>query len=146
LGIGRLTPAPGTVGTLWGLPIAWAILQLPHPALQAAVIALLCLLGIPICDVAAKQFGLKDPGMIVWDEFVTLPIVYLGCSPTVFREPLFLVAGFCFHRLFDISKLPPGRQLERLPGGLGIVADDIAAGLYGLAALTVLRTVVAHWS
>jgi phosphatidylglycerophosphatase A len=139
LGVGRMPLAPGTFGTLWGIPLAWAILHLPHPIWQIAAIAAVCLIGVPICGVAAARFGLKDPGCIVWDELASLPIVFLGLPAAAMGRVEITVAGFVLFRIFDISKLPPVRSLERLPGGWGVMADDIAAALYGLLAFTVLR-------
>ena len=127
--------APGTVGTLWGLPLAWALGQLPWFG-QVGVTAVICLAGIPICTAAARYLGnLKDPGCIVLDEIASLPI-------TFFLVPMdswhVVVVGFVLHRVFDISKPPPARQLERLPEGLGIMADDWAAGVYSNLALQTL--------
>jgi phosphatidylglycerophosphatase A len=133
---GRSPIAPGTVGALWGLPLAWGISFLPNVWLQTVVIAALCLMGIPICTIAARQLGgLKDPGAIVLDEIVSLPITFSFVPHVVLERPLVLLLGFVLHRLFDITKPPPARQLERLPDGLGIMADDWAAGVYSCLAL-----------
>lgn len=142
LGAGRAPFAPGTVGTLWGLPLAWAVLRLPHVVWQLAAIAALCLIGVPICGTAAAHFGRKDPGCIVWDELASLPIVFLGLPAAAMGRVDILVTGFLLFRLFDISKLPPVRALERLPGGWGVMADDIAAAAYALAAFTLLRWLI----
>jgi phosphatidylglycerophosphatase A len=139
LGVGRIPGAPGTVGTLWGIPLACAILTLPQLSGQLAAIAGLCALGVPICGRAATCLGKKDPGSVVWDELAALPIVYLGLAPhQMLRLPM-LLAGLLLFRVFDISKLPPGRQAERLPGGWGIMADDIVAALYAWLVLAGLR-------
>ena len=121
--------------------MSWAILQLPHLGGQLAVIVVLFLIGIPLCSYAAHRLGQKDPGAVVWDEIVTVPIVFLGTPPDAIHQPLILVLGFALHRLFDISKLPPARQLERLNGGLGIMADDVAAAVYGCAVMALWRWV-----
>lgn len=125
--------APGTVGALWGLPLAWALAWLPLAG-QVAVLAVLFAVGIPLCTAAARQLGLKDPGCIVWDEIVSLGATFLAVP----ISPLTLAAGFLLHRLFDISKPPPIRRLERLPDGLGIMVDDLVAGLYANLALQTL--------
>ncbi|HVX11340.1 MAG TPA: phosphatidylglycerophosphatase A [Pirellulales bacterium] len=133
-GVGLVPFAPGTFGALWGLPLAWGLEHLPIAA-QVAVIIALFGVGVPICTAAARHLGgRKDPGSIVLDEIASLPVVFLllplqGWSWTV------AVAGFALHRLFDISKPPPARQLERLPDGLGIMADDFAAAVYANLAL-----------
>lgn len=122
--------APGTFGTLWGLPLAWAITLLPGLLWQVGLILTLLLVGVPLCGRAAEFLGKKDPGAVVWDEIVTVPIVFLGWQHAELSNPWLLLAGFVLHRIFDISKLPPANQLERLPGGWGIMADDVAAACY----------------
>ena len=135
LGIGRIPWAPGTFGTLLGLPLAWAIGRLPNAGLQAAVIVAICAVGIPICTSAARRLRAKDPGAIVLDEIASLPMTFFLVP---FDNVWIIVAGFLLHRLFDITKPPPARQLERLPEGLGIMADDWIAGLYSGVVLRLL--------
>jgi len=121
---------PGTVGTLWGIPLAWAVSQIPSVGLQVVTCIALTLLAVPICSAAEKQLGKgKDPGCIVADEYLTLPICYLGLPFT----PWVVLSGFVLHRIFDITKPPPIRQLQNLKGGTGIVIDDFAAALIALA-------------
>lgn len=127
LGVGFAPVAPGTLGAAMGVGLAWAVGQLPM-VLAAGAILLLLGAGVPLCTAAARDLGgIKDPGAIIYDEIVTLPV-------TFFLVPMdtltVLVAGFVLHRVFDISKPPPARRLERLPKGLGIMADDVAAGIY----------------
>jgi len=134
LGLGRLTPAPGTVGTaLLGLPLAWAIAQLPNIGWQIPVILALIAIGVPLTTAAGRALGgHKDNQTIIWDEIVTLPIVFLAVPLTNWKIAL---AGFLLHRLFDIIKPPPAAQLEHLPDGLGVMADDCMAAIYACAAL-----------
>jgi phosphatidylglycerophosphatase A len=124
--LGFFPYAPGTVGSLWGLPVAWGVGQLEWWG-QALVIVLLGLAGVPLCTAAARKLGLKDPGCIVVDEIASFPITFFLVPMT---GPQVIVAGFVLNRVFDITKPPPARQLERLPQGLGIMADDWAAGVY----------------
>ena len=148
LGAGFSPVMPGTVGSLWGLPLAWAIGQipaaggLPAPALQAAVIVLLCAIGVPLCTAAGKQFGQKDPGAIIWDEIAAMPIVFWMVPTEPLNRPLVLAAGFVLFRVFDISKLPPIKRLERLPAGLGVMADDWLAAVYAAVSLQLLLWLV----
>ena len=98
--------------------------------------------GVPLCTAAARRFGgVKDPSAVVWDEIATVPIAFLLVPAAVVRQPIILAAGFVLHRLFDITKPPPVRQLERLPDGLGIMADDWAAGALACFVMHVL-----HWA
>ena len=135
-GVGFSPVAPGTVGTLLGIPLAWGVAQLPGVALQGTVIVLVAVAGIPICTRAAAALGgKKDPGSIVLDEIASLPMTFFLIPLGDWRV---VVAGYILHRLFDITKPPPARQLERLPDGLGIMADDWIAGLYSNLSLRLL--------
>lgn len=125
--VGFCPIAPGTVGSLWGLLLAWGLCSRAW-WVQLGVVLLLFAVGIPLCTAAAARLGKgKDPGSIVWDEMVTLPLTFFLVPMT---SLWIVIAGFALHRLFDITKPPPARQLERLPKGLGIMADDVAAGIY----------------
>ena len=139
LGVGLLGPAPGTLGALLGLPIAWGVSHL-DPWWQVACVVVLGLIGIPICTQAARDLGgMKDPGPVVLDEIFSIPITFLWVPLNHWGT---LAAGFALHRLFDITKPPPARQLERLPQGLGIMADDWAAGIYSCLSLHLLLFLV----
>ncbi len=119
---------PGTVGTLVGLPIAWAMMAyVPCLTGQSVICIALTLLAIPICGIAEKIIGGKDPGCIVADEYLTLPITVIGLS-----SPWALLSGFILHRIFDITKPPPIKQLQHFHGGFGIVIDDFLAALIAL--------------
>ncbi|MEM6331499.1 MAG: phosphatidylglycerophosphatase A [Planctomycetota bacterium] len=144
LGVSRDTPAPGTVGAIWGIPLALAITQLPGWGWQLAAVGGLIALGGPICGQAARDLVRigeasddKDSQSITWDEFSTVPLVYLFAPEGCWCGP-WLVGGFALHRLFDITKPWPCRQLERLPGGWGIMADDVAAAIYAGASYALL--------
>lgn len=135
-GIGLYSPAPGTAGAVLGSLLAWGIAYLPGATWQIAAIVALCLAGIPLCTAAGRALGgSKDNQAIVWDEIVSMPIVFLLVPMSGWTVA---VVGFALHRLFDITKPPPARQLERLPDGLGVMADDWIAGLYGCITLTAL--------
>lgn len=136
-GVGLTRCAPGTFGALWGLPLAWACAWLP-PVVQAAAIVGLFLASVPVCTAAARYLGGKDPGAIVLDEIASLPVVFFMVPLNDWSWKL-AVAGFALHRLFDITKPPPARRLERLPEGLGIVADDFAAAVYAGLSLHLAR-------
>lgn len=128
-GFGLSPVMPGTVGTLWGILIFWLMAGLSLPV-QVVVCVGLTLVAVPLCAKAEPLIGKgKDPGCIVADEYLTLPIVYLGLPFT----PWVVLAGFVFHRIFDITKPPPIKQLQSLKGGVGIVIDDFLAALIALA-------------
>jgi len=139
LWLGRILVAPGTFGTILGLPLAWAISLLPAVWLQALAVVVICALGVPICTIAARLLGgAKDPQQIVLDEIAAVPITFFLVPHDTLIRPLVLLLGFALFRLFDITKPPPARQLERLRTGLGIMADDWAAGVYACLALHVI--------
>jgi phosphatidylglycerophosphatase A len=134
-GLGLSPFASGTVGTLLALPIVWWFCQLLESPggmvgilVQCAVAIALCLVAIPICSAAEKHYGTKDDGRIVADEYLTFPICMIGLP----WNPWVLLIAFLSCRFFDILKPPPARQLERIPGGTGIVADDVMASFYSL--------------
>lgn len=125
--VGLIPFMPGTFGCLLGLGWVWIVTKLPGLAVQAVAILGLMLISVPICTRAARLLGKKDPGSIVLDEIVGLPIVVWGLNTS---HASVWVAAFVLHRVFDISKPPPVRTVERLPTGWGIVADDCVAALY----------------
>jgi phosphatidylglycerophosphatase A len=129
LGVGLIAPAPGTFGAaIWGLPLAWAIGQLPGIGWRIIAILLANFVGIPLATMAGRVLGgKKDNQAIIWDEIATVPVVFLLAPLTNWRIAM---AGFVAHRLFDITKPPPARQLEQLPAGLGVMADDWMASIY----------------
>ena len=118
--------------------MGWAIASIPHVGLQVAAIVALCLVGIPICTHAVHRLGGKDPGCVVWDEMASLPITFFLVPLEAWSNPGIVLTGFILNRVFDISKPPPARQLERLPEGLGVMADDWAAGIYSCLTLHAL--------
>jgi phosphatidylglycerophosphatase A len=136
LGVGFVAPAPGTIGGLWGLALVPAIEKIPQLWLQAAVVAVLLLIAVGVCEVAARVLGgATDPQPIVLDEIVVLPMVSLAGPQLTW--PMLLV-GFLLFRLFDIWKPGLAREAEKLPGGWGIVADDAVAAALAWATLHLL--------
>ena len=141
LGLGYAPFASGTVGTILGIPLALAVTALyGHIWWQVGIAAALTLLAIPICDGAEKSFGVKDDGRIVADEYMLLPICFIGHAPlwrmlltggeTAIRAALFVGAIFAISRITDILKPSPARQIQAVRGGLGIVLDDLIADIY----------------
>lgn len=156
-GIGLVPFAPGTFGTLAGIPLSLAtgaaatwlagLIGGAGPVTTVVIEALLLVpvvaAGVPICTRAAAGLGLgKDPGPIVFDEAAALPLVLLVVPPAA-RTPAMLAAAFALFRLFDITKPFPCRRLEALPAGLGIMADDLAAAVWAAVCLALLRWLVA---
>ncbi|HZP64580.1 MAG TPA: phosphatidylglycerophosphatase A [Terriglobales bacterium] len=136
-GIGRLRPGPGTWGSLATALVWWALSRIIPPHMQLLACGVLALLvivvGIPASTRVARAAGLEDPQFVVIDE-VAGQLITLLAVPVSWKS---LLLGFILFRGFDMTKPPPARQLEQLPGGLGIVMDDVAAGLYALLIMQV---------
>ena len=135
-GCGYFPVGPGTVGSAAAILIAWAIESWLHwpPAAFAGLAIVLSPAGIWAADRCAHAVAAKDPGIIVVDEVLGQWLTLAGAAAFNWKSWL---AGFLLFRLFDILKPQPARRLEALPGGLGIVADDLMAGIYAAAALYV---------
>ncbi len=136
-GCGYAPKGPGTAGSLGALIIAIAL----YYAAGAGRGTLLVLAGVLLAPgiwsagVVAKELNITDPHIVVIDEVIGQWITLAGAA--TFNWKSWLVA-FVLFRLLDIWKPAPARQLERLPGGWGIVADDVMAGVYGALAIFVL--------
>jgi phosphatidylglycerophosphatase A len=139
-GLGRIPRAPGTFGAVAGTLLAAGLARLAWPpVVEASLLVLANLLGIAASTRAARLLGRgHDPGAIVIDEAASLPLALLAL-PAAARTPAVLAAAFVLHRLFDITKPFPCRRLERLPAGLGIMADDWGAAAYVAACLGFAR-------
>lgn len=136
-GCGYASVAPGTAGSFAALVIA-VVLHVYAGAGRASLLLLTILLLVPgvwAAGVIAREEGQRDPHLVVIDEVLGQWLTLAGA--TVFNWKSFL-AAFALFRILDIWKPPPVRQLEALPGGLGIVADDIMAGVYGALAIFLL--------
>ena len=134
LGVGYAPLAPGTVGSLLGLAL-FALLHLiagPPAALAGTLVVTAA--GFWSAGTAERHFGRSDPGHVVIDEvagqMLTLLVLPFGAGVAA--------AGFLLFRLFDILKPFPVRRLEGLPGGSGIMADDLMAGIYANLVLQAL--------
>lgn len=131
-GLGYSPVMSGTVGSIPGVIIAWWLL---HKGLywQIGVATALAFLAMPICHVAESVFKKKDDGRIVADEYMTFPLCVIGLSTALFTHPSFWVVAFVNNRVLDIIKPAPARGIQKVPGGPGIVLDDIVSSLYALA-------------
>jgi len=129
-GSGLAPVAPGTFGTLAAVPIAWF---LPQSTLIYAMILLASFaIGVWFCDHCTADLGMHDHGGIVWDEWVGYFIALFALP----RTWVVLLAAFILFRIFDVFKpWPIGPVDKRVPGGLGIMIDDVIAGLMTCAVL-----------
>ena len=130
-GTGLAPFAPGTVGSLLGVALAWFVIDLALP-IQIGIAVLLAVAGIWICGASARRIGVHDHGGIVWDEICGCYVTLLVAPPEITAWAL----GFLLFRGFDIVKPWPIRDLDhRLDGGLGIMLDDLVAALYAAVLL-----------
>lgn len=138
-GTGLAPWAPGTLGTLFALAVAWSMSGWPlwvRIAVAAAAIAA----GPLICGTSAGRLGSHDDPAIVWDEIAAMLALVL----VVPAKPAWYVAAFVLFRVFDIVKPWPIRDVDhRLRGGAGIMLDDLMAALYAAVILVLIRLVPA---
>ncbi len=132
-GSGLVPFAPGTFGTLAAIPLYLLMQHLPL-AVYLALLVVICVAGIWICGKSSQMLGVHDHSGIVWDEFA-------GYLVTMIAAPnhwVWMLAGFVLFRLFDIWKPWPISLLDKkVQGGLGIMLDDIVAGLFALLCLQI---------
>jgi phosphatidylglycerophosphatase A len=136
-GVGYLPLIPGTFGSMVGVAIFLLLVYWP---LQVAFIPLIVVLGIWAASRTERLLGRKDPGKVVVDEVAGQMISLL---PLAFLLPdgpwlVWVIVSFNLFRLFDIFKPYPARRFEALHGGVGIMADDLVAGVYGAIVTTIV--------
>jgi len=136
LGVGYVPFAPGTFGSAVGVMVWWLLPA--SPIVQAIAIGALFAAGSWSGTVAERHFGTTDPSAVVIDEVMGM-LVTLFLAPVGWRGAL---CGFFLFRVADVLKPYPANRLERLPGGVGVMADDAMAAVYANLAL---RLVVAIW-
>ena len=134
-GSGLSPVAPGTFGTLAAIPIYLALVNSVNSVIYVLVVILFSLLGFWLCGKTAKDLGVHDHPGIVWDEIV-------GFLITMYLVPLswvWIMVGFALFRVFDILKPWPIRFLDqKVEGGIGIMLDDIVAGIFAWVVLQII--------
>lgn len=130
-GSGLVPKAPGTFGTLMGLPLFWLISPYSLSA-QLLIIAALFFIGIYFCHKTSQDLGVADHGGMVWDEIVAIMLV-LSFTPANW---LWWLVAFLLFRLFDIWKPYPIRQFDaKLKNGFGVMFDDLLAAVYAIISI-----------
>ena len=139
--VGYAPIAPGTFGSAAGLLILFALRKLGSPAVELTAIGVLFLAGVWGAHVTERVLGMVDPGPVVIDEVVgmmitlaLLPVNWLG-----------VLVAFLVFRLLDVIKPWPAARFEDLHGGLGVMADDVMAGIYGYLVMRGLLFVSPAW-
>lgn len=136
-GAGWSPVAPGTVGSAVALGLIWFL-----PGGRVGLVAffvVVTVVGVWAADRAERRLGGKDSGAIVVDEVagMTLSVMFFPRTPAV------LLAGFVLFRIFDVVKPPPAGASQDLPGGVGVMVDDLIAGFYAAAVLALARVTIA---
>ncbi len=141
---GHWRKAPGTIGSALGI-LLYTVLFYPLGPLGELLLSLfLVYLAIGICGEAEKRLWRQDPSEVILDEFVAIPFCFLGLKQFMYPGNMwmYMLAGFLLFRFFDILKPFGINRLQRLEGGIGIVADDIAAALATCLCLHLLAAFV----
>ena len=139
--IGYIPFAPGTFGSAAGLVLFFLVRSTGSVALELALIVLLFLIGIWSGKEAEHHFGKTDPGPVVLDEVVGM-LITLALLPVNLCGA---IVGFLLFRVLDVFKPWPSGRFEQLPGGLGVMADDGMAAVYGNLAMRALIAVAPGW-
>ena len=132
--IGYAPVAPGTFGSAAGLAVFYAVRSTASVPVEIAAIVILFAVGIWSGTEAEHHFGGIDPGPVVLDEVVGMLITLALLPVNIFGA----IVGFLVFRVLDVIKPWPAAQMERLPGGLGVMADDGMAAVYGNLIMRVL--------
>ena len=139
--LGHVPVAPGTFGSALGLVVFFAVRSADSTLVELSTIILLFAVGIWAGTVAERHYGGVDPAPVVLDEVVGM-LITLALLPV---SATGAIVGFFVFRVFDVVKPWPSARFERLPGGLGVMADDGMAGLYGNLAMRGLIAVAPGW-
>lgn len=140
-GSGALPLAPGTWGTVVAIPLYLLIQSLSLP-FYGIVVVLASLVGIWLCDVTERATGISDDPRIVWDEICGYLLTMLAAP----KGWLWIIAGFVLFRLFDIWKPWPIRWVDKhAPGGLGVMVDDLLAGVYAFVVIQLFAYIIARY-
>lgn len=145
-GSGLLPKAPGTFGSIVGVGLFFLMSLVTPFVLQVAIVSFVCIAGVYLCDYTSKALGVHDHPGIVWDEIagVMFPLLVVSAFDFLDMKGLWVIA-FASFRLFDIWKPGLIRKIDkRVSGGLGIMLDDIIAGIYA-AILTLFCCYPLYW-
>lgn len=135
--VGYSPLAPGTVGTLLSI-IPYFFLSKLDPVYYIISVILIIILSIIVSSASVGIFGSEDPKQVVADELCGFLVTMFLVGPSFLN----ILLGFFLFRFFDITKPLPIRKIERLPGGFGIVLDDVAAGIYSCIVIHIILSFI----
>ena len=139
--VGYMPVAPGTWGSAIGVAIYYLVRRQGSAAIELGTIAVLLAVGLWAATEAEHHFGGIDPRPVVIDEVVGM-LITLALVPV---NTFGVVVGFLIFRVLDVVKPWPARRLEHLPGGFGVVLDDVMAGVYGNVIMMGLVRLLPSW-
>ena len=142
-GLGRLPAAPGTLGSVVGALLGWWTALQPSWLLRLGCVAAGVVIGVLASGAAARDRDAHDPADVVIDEVVGMWAVF-AVMPQLIHTGWFALLAFGLFRAFDIFKPPPLKLLERLPGGWGILLDDLGAAAYTCLIVWLAMTLIPH--
>ena len=151
---GNFKYGPGTIGALLGIFWYITIFTSASGLMHLLILVVTLYLAAGVCGEAATRMGIKDPGSVILDEFVVMPICFLGLDAEIMygKAWLILLVGFALFRLFDISKPFFIGRLDKIEGGWGILLDDVGAALvtcvclHGLFTFDLLERIIDLWN
>ena len=139
--VGYAPIAPGTFGSAAGVALFYAVRAAGSPTIELAIIGIVLLVGLWSGTVAEEHFGGTDPGPVVIDEVAGM-LITLMLLPV---NTTGVITGFVLFRILDVIKPWPAGRFEALPGGLGVMADDTMAALYGNVIMRVAIAAAPGW-
>ena len=144
--IGRVKYAPGTLASLIALVFGYYILTICKINFFLLFVFIFVIFSYLLCDAHIRVYNKKDPNEVVVDEFAGQFIAILGIidSTNISYILTSLLFSFVLFRFFDITKIGPIKKFEKLPGGIGIIADDLVAGLFAFLTQAAILTSIGH--
>ena len=140
--IGHSKYAPGTIGSFIGVLVGYFLILNLNIKFYLIFIIIFIMISYFLCEAHLKLYNVKDPKEVVIDEISGQFIAILGCVQSEKSTHIFLslLLSFVLFRFFDITKIGPIKRFENLPNGIGIMADDIVAGLFALVTQAAILT------
>ena len=140
--IGHVKYAPGTLASLIALAFGYYVLIILNVKLFLLFLFVFIIVSYFICEAHLRIYNKKDPKEVVVDEFAGQFVALLGIidSNNISNISISLLLSFLLFRFFDITKIGPIKRFEKLPGGIGIIADDLVAGLFAFLTQAAILT------
>lgn len=153
-GAGKFKYGPGTIGSLLGILWYVTVFTSASGFIHLVILMITLYLAAGVCGEAAVRMGVKDPGSVILDEFVVIPICFMGLDDVIMHGNAWLVllSGFAVFRFFDITKPFFIGQLDKIEGGWGILLDDVGAAvvtcvcLHAIFTFGLIDRIVAMWN